>query len=534
MLTIVAQLLTPFFVRGRRTNPTCAAVALTGIGLALLSTLVVGGGGGGGTPFGSLLIADSAALCWKCILLLFVGGVVVLQIGGPLAELHETDGPEFYTLLLGATLGMCLMAETVNLLMLFIAVELSSLPSYVLAGFRKDSRLGGEASLKYVLFGATATAVMAYGLSLLYGLGGTLDGFALAARLSTSPAGLLMGLALLAVLVGIGFKIAAAPFHFWCPDVFQGAAIEVTTFLSVASKGAGLMLLLRFVQAMAGRGGGAVTRPVMVDISVAIGVAAAVTMTLGNTAAFVQSSVKRMLAYSSIAQAGYMLALASLLGSGGAGAAGGGDGGGAGVASASAMSSLLLYLAVYAVMNLGAFAIAAAVARPGVGDVMLADFRGLGRRSPVLAGAMFCCLVSLIGLPPLAGLWAKLTLIWALLQQGGWEWGLAAVVVVNTILSAFYYFRIIRAMYLEPAAGGPPVRRNLVLRGLATVCAVLLVGMFFAFGPLSALMTRYGRLLSAPGAAMASAGTRAAGAAASTSAFSSTASASSTIASASR
>src|SRR6266850_2783828 len=253
--TIVGVLLTPFFTK--RSNAAAALVSLAGLIMALFS-LIWAKDAGLGERFLPMLINDHYAVLWKLMLFIFVIGVILMWFSTTSSMMHEGDGPEFFTLLIGATLGMSLMSSTANLLMLFMAVEMASLPSYVLAGFRKTDRIGSEASLKYVLFGAATSAVMVYGLSMLYGLYGTLqlypaaggEGLAqiMAAR-PGSPALLVIGL--LGLVVGLGFKISAVPFHFWCPDVFEGASIEVTTFLSVASKGAALVLLLRVLTLLA-------------------------------------------------------------------------------------------------------------------------------------------------------------------------------------------------------------------------------------------------------------------------------------------
>src|SRR5258706_3273315 len=262
IVTIVGVLLTPFFTR--KSNIACALVALAGLAAALLSLILVKAGSDVvGTHLRGLLVADGFAILWKAMLLIFVMGVILMWLSVSAWSMHEGDGPEFFTLLLGATLGMSLMASTSNLLMIFIAVELASLPSYVLAGFRKTHRVGAEASLKYVLFGAATSAVMAYGLSILYGLYGTLQVDSmlvpstdnplvmvtipgLAAKMAASSGGgALLSVAVFGLIVGIGFKISAVPFHFWWPGVFEGASIDVSTFLSVASQGAALALLLR-------------------------------------------------------------------------------------------------------------------------------------------------------------------------------------------------------------------------------------------------------------------------------------------------
>ena len=460
IVAIAAVLAIPFFVR-RRTAEACAGTAAAGLGAALLSTVATLGR----TPstLNGLLSADAVAAGWKGVLFAFVAGVIALQWARSKQSVLTQDAPEFYTLLLGSTLGMSLMASASNWLTLFLSVELTSLASYLLAGFHKTHRPGAEASLKYVLFGASVTAVMAYGLSLLYGLTGTLEMVPLPTDGQT-----LATLASFALIAGLSFKIAAVPFHFWCPDVFEGAEIEVTTFLSVASKGAALILLMRAMLAIDAT-----------SVRVLVGALAAVTMTVGNTAAFAQTSMKRMLAYSSIAQAGYMLATLSVLGGSG------------GAAPKGAGPAVLLYLAVYAVMNLGAFAVVAAVSDSVGGVDAIGSFRGLSRRSPLLALSMVGILVSLIGLPPLAGFGAKLSVLWVVAQGGGMGWALAAVLVVNTVISAFFYFRVIRLMYLEPGDGtGATIAPGLVL--LAAGCAVLLVIGFIGFGPLSAAAGQLG------------------------------------------
>jgi NADH-quinone oxidoreductase subunit N len=506
---IVGVLLTPFFVP-RRANAACAAVALAGLALALVSLLIAGSGPADQPArFGPMLVSDPVAFLWKVLLLLFVMGIVLLWSSTTADTFHPGDGPEFFSLLLGATLGMSLMASAANLLMLFLAVELASLPSYVLAGFRKTNRIGAEASLKYVLFGAATSSVMAYGLSLLYGLCGTLQLYS-----STAPDGMvtpglaqvlaqgaggggasavLLTVAFVGLIVGVGFKVSAVPFHFWCPDVFEGASIDVSAFLSVASKGAALVLLLRVLMAIAEAGGYAPAQTT-VALAAVVGVIGAITATVGNTAAYVQTNIKRLLAYSSIAHAGYMLCALSLLVVGRRASADFRP-------AADASQAILLYLAVYLFMNLGAFTVAGVVWR-ATGSESLPAYRGLGSRAPVLAACMFLFLVSLIGLPPVAGFVAKLNLMWVLVKGGGWWWWLVAVIGVNTILSAFYYFRVIRAMYLEPAgdSDADEASRHAFDRArplgtaLAVACAAVLVVMFVGFSPLSNVTGRYGTL----------------------------------------
>jgi NADH-quinone oxidoreductase subunit N len=492
--TMVAVLLAPFFAKRRNTATFLVSVAGLAVALvALLWTAAPAPRAGGGLPLRGILLSDSFAVLWKAMLLVFTIGTLFLWRAAASQDTPEGDAPEFFVQILGATLGMCLMASTTNLLMIFMAVELASLPSYVLAGFRKTHRLGAEASLKYVLFGAASSAVMVYGLTFLYGLYGTLDVGEIARQVAAgglrSPA--LLTVSLFGLIVGIGFKAAVVPFHFWCPDVFEGAGVEVSAFLSVASKGAALALLVRLVMTFADAMGYRHVQP-LTALALALGVIGAVTATAGNTAAFVQQNLKRLLAWSSIAHAGYMLCAISLL-----------IDRNAKQTDAAGLNApaqvLLFYLAVYLFMNLGAFAVVGLVGR-ATGREDLDAFRGLARRHPVLAHSMFACLVSLIGLPPFAGFVAKLNLIAALMDNGGAWWWLVGVVAVNSIVSAFYYFRVIRAMYLEPATEPSFVGHPLGV-ALAVTCALALLLMLVLAGPVNELTRHYARIRGVTGAA---------------------------------
>src|SRR5687768_2647943 len=485
--TIVAVLLAPFF--SRRSNILCAGVSLIGLTIALVSAVVISiNGDDVGTHFRGLLVADNFAVMWKCLLYLFVIGVIVMWFSTTSVTTHEGDGPEFFTLLLGATLGMSLMASTSNLLMIFMCVELASLPSYVLAGFRKTDRVGAEASLKYVLFGAATSAVMVYGLSMLYGLYGTLQVEQLAVRMTQTSGGgtALLATAIFGLIVGIGFKISAVPFHFWCPDVFEGASIDVSAFLSVASKGAALALLLRVLMLMANAVGFQDAPGLsLTAIAIVIGIIGSVTATVGNLAAFVQLNIKRLLAYSSIAHAGYMLCALSLLIQYDRRA-------GEMPVWESAPQAILLYLAVYLFMNLGAFTVAGLIGRE-TGNETLDEYEGLARRSPLLAIAMGAFMFSLVGLPPFAGFVAKFNLMAVLWANGGWWWALVAVIGVNTIVSLYYYLRVVKVMYLS-ASERPALTPNPLGLGLAMLCAVVLVAMLVGYGAVDRLTTSYGRL----------------------------------------
>ena len=398
------------------------------------------------------------------------------------------DAAEFFVLILGATLGMCLMISANHALIILLGIEMASVPSYVLAGILRHRRKSSEAALKYAIFGAGAAGVMLFGLSLLVGTLGTPHLPTMAARLATmlqdhafQDRHMVLVLGGVMLMVGLAFKLSAVPFHFWAPDVFEGAPAEVAAFLSVASKAAALGLLTRvalmFSSTVDASSLAALT-PVRWYIIGLIGVLAAVTCTFGNLAAYGQTNMKRMLAYSTIAHAGYMMmpvaAAVALVGVGDAGRA------------HAAIASLLIYLSIYLFMNLGEFA-AVAFLRNEIHSENIDDYAGLVRRSPGLAISMAIILFSLVGLPPLAGFTAKFTVFAALLDAN-----LLALLIVgglNTVLSLFYYLRVVRVMVLEPepAQRVAPTISLFSLPGAYTaVMAFMLVALFVWWGGLSA------------------------------------------------
>jgi len=364
---------------------------------------------------------------------------------------------EYYFLLLGAAVGIFFMVSTNNLLLLVLGFELLSLSSYSLAGFHKGDRKSAEAAMKYVIFGGLSTGVMLYGISLLYGLTGTIDlgrmaaSDNLVAQIGTSPVPL--GVALVLILAGFAYKVSIAPFHFWAPDVYEGAPTPVTTFLAVGSKAAGFGALLRFLGAM-------FLKPGVADsvhayggrIGLLLALLAAITMTLGNLAALRQPSLKRLLAYSSIAHAGYvMIGIACMTPAG--------------------FEAALYYLAAYYFMNLGAFGFL--LYFEGVtGSDTIESLNGLGFRAPLISIVMVAFLVSLTGLPPTVGFYGK----WLLFVEGfrsdlGW---LVVVAAINSVISLFYYFRVAKALFLSEAsereaAPAPLLTGFVALLGVATV-----------------------------------------------------------------
>lgn len=478
--TIVAILIAALLV-GRNWRVTGTIAVLGALGTAVLCLRDFDtrepANWGGLAPAGAapMLIVDQFSLFFIFLVSLFLAGVTGLWYLGQTANQPETlarkhDAVEFFVLFIGSALGMSLMVSTTNLLMVVLAVEMASLPSYALAGFRKKHRLAAEASLKYVLFGSITSAIMIYGSSLLYGRYQTLDLVQIGSRIAAETANglpLITGVALCAVLVGIAFKVSAVPFHFWCPDVFEGASIEVTTWLSVASKAAGLGLMLRLMAAITATPDAVYA--LTSSVSLAIAVMAAITCTVGNFAAFKQTNLKRLLAFSSIAHAGYMLMAVAIIWHPATGRAD---------AAHPGFAALAAYLVVYLFMNLGAFGVVAMVYWE-TGKETIDGMYGLIRRQPVLAITMTICLFSLIGLPPLGGFMAKLWLIAAL-----WDSNLAWLVIVavaNTAISLYYYVRIIRAMMMVDD-GQPAVRAPLLGQALTIVCAIaiLLTGTLYA------------------------------------------------------
>jgi len=423
---------------------------------------LTGEAGKAGEFFTGLLIYDQFTAFFRVFLLLFLILVMALTVISGIPDLE--DGPDFYTLVIGSTIGMMLMASANNLLILFLGIEMTSVPSYALVGFLKGRRLSSEASLKYVVYGAGAAGVMLYGTSLLAGILGTADLSEMAARLHlifaeksagevvqvgmSDPTARTIVLGLMMVFVGLAFKLSVVPFHFWCPDAFEGASAEVAGFLSVASKAAAFALLVRVCLAILGDNSGAL-REIGLAFGVGLGVVAAVTATFGNLTAYAQTNVKRLLAYSTIAHAGYMLmavaALLVLIN---------------GEAPAKmnvqyeqqrCLEGLLYYLAVYLFMNLGAFAIVAII-RNRIFSEEIDDYAGLATQCPALCVCMLICMFSLIGMPPLGGFFAKWIIFSSLFQSGNIHWAMWAVLIVaaiNTVFSLFYYVRVLKAMFLD-------------------------------------------------------------------------------------
>lgn len=484
--TIVLLLLVRVF-RGGEHVPSFL-LALVGSGMALWLALKTSSEGHAPQElFTGMLVYDSLTASMRVFLMAFAVLFIVLARLTGIAD--REDGQDFYTLALGATLGMCIMASANHLLTIFLGVEMASVPSYVLAGIVKGRRRSSEAALKYAVYGAGTAGVMLYGISLLAGVLGTahlptmankLAAMDLPAMLASGEESLtVMVLALGGLMMGVGlaFKLSAVPFHFWCPDVFEGASAEVDAFLSVASKAAALALLVRVgfglgqlheqpLDIQAADHVPVITAadtaafetvsfetvqdetstvqsplsPVRRFFVLLTAVVAVVTCTFGNLAAYGQTNIKRMFAYSTIAHAGFMMmAVAAAVAQLGRSPSD----------SQAALSALMLYIVFYLFMNLGAFAIVAFL-RNSMHSEEISDYAGLIRSCPIITVLLTAILVSLIGLPPLAGFWPKLRVLQSLFTAGGPLMIFVFVVAgMNTAISLVYYLRVVKTMCID-------------------------------------------------------------------------------------
>jgi NADH-quinone oxidoreductase subunit N len=442
LVVLIADVLLP-----RERRRALAWVTLLAIGLTLAALV----------PFRSthvevahgLLAVDQFALFFKIVFLIAAGITVLMSVR--YLEIEGASPGEYYFLILCATLGMMIMAGGIDLITIFIGLETMAVSFYILAGFIKPSQRSNEAAVKYFLLGAFSLGILLYGMSLMYGLSGTTNLRVMAAAFAGQERDARLVLAVILVVAGVGFKIAAVPFHMWAPDVYEGAPTPVTAFLSVGSKAASFAMLIRiFLEGL----------PSMDhDWRLLFEVLAIITMTVGNIAALTQSNVKRMLAYSSIAHAGYVLI-------------------GIVAGTTRGITATLVYLFIYAFMQLGAFAVIVVLRRADVAGEELKDFSGLHTRNPFAAFAMLLFMLSLGGIPPTAGFMGKFWLFSAAIDAH-YYW-LAVIGVLNSAISLYYYVRIVVFMYLKKEALGsePTTSPTLaVVLGIA-VAATLVLGVY--------------------------------------------------------
>jgi NADH-quinone oxidoreductase subunit N len=442
-------------IGARWRNPVNRFLTTATFVVALVLSLDLQSRGPSAAIWSGMVVVDPLGLFFKILLVTASLLTVLLFTFDNSKELHGLGQGEFYALLIAVTLSNLLLAAANDIAMLYLALEMVSLTSYVMVAYMKGDRMSNEASLKYILFGAVSTGGMLYGLSLLYGMTGTtslprIQEF-LAGGLSVANQQAIYLIALF-VFAGFGFKVAAVPFHFWCPDVYQGAPTPVTAFLSVAPKAAGFAIMLRFFF-----GGFAVPGDSPWDLSGSIDwpqvlmIVSVLTMTLGNVAALTQTNMKRLLAYSSIAHAGYIMMGVVALSENGA-------------------RGVMIYLLSYLFMNLGAFLVVTLV-HTHDGSFDLRDYPGLSRRAPLLTLAMVVFLLSLVGIPPFVGFMGKLYVFAAVVEQGSSYYWFAVAGAINAAIAAYYYFRILKTMVID---AGNEAKPALKLPALDTAWVVVL------------------------------------------------------------
>ncbi len=463
-ITAIVVLLADLFLKGdgkRLVNP----IATVGTIVTIVLTAALWGETR--STFGGMFVVDAYAVVFKMMFLLTLGAILAVGYRY-FAEGRFFQG-EYYFLLLVSFLGMIVMPSARDLVVLFVAIETVSIPAFVMAGLRKRDLYSSEAAIKFFLIGVLSVAISLFGMSMIYGFTGTtsLTGIADVLRSTSNPEPLLLG-SLLLVIVGFGFKVSAVPFHFWAPDTYAGSPLPVTAMLAVASKAAGFagLLAVTFIA----------FEPYASIWAPALGVLAVLTMTIGNLTALQQRDIVRLLAYSSIGQAGYMLVPFGIAQAGNA------------TLNTQAIESVLFYLIAYAIMNVGAFGVVIAVYRKG-GDRSLNDYAGLGYRSPIMAIAMTGFLLSLGGAVPMVGFWAKWFVFVASVQAATtFGYALAIFVVLNAVIAMFYYLRVAWIMWMrEPREGAPALTPGFILASAVTV--LMLVSL--VLGLLPGIVTQY-------------------------------------------
>jgi NADH-quinone oxidoreductase subunit N len=441
---MIIMFVDPLLDEERNQKP-LGTIALIGALTAFLSTFVMANHPG--LAFSGMVRVDSFSIFFH-VLIIAIAVVVILSSYEYMAVQRIRAG-EYYGLILFGTVGMCLMSSAIELVLIFIALEISSISTYVLAGFRRRDAASSESSLKYFLLGSFATAFFLYGVALMFGATGSTSIPVIRESLISGNHQLLPYVAAALMFVGLGFKVASAPFHIWTPDVYEGAPAPVVALMSTGPKAAAFAVLLR----------------VLIETRAPgwfwlIWVSAALSMTIGNLGALLQDNIKRLLAYSSIAHAGYLL-----------------------VAFAAnrelAASPAMFYTAAYAAMNVGAFAVVSHFANAEEKYVTLEDYAGLGRKSPALAATLTFFLMSLIGIPITGGFFAKFYVLNSALQSG--LVGLAIILVLNSAIGAYYYLRVIVMMYMREPRGDVPVSPTPPAAALAmAICVIvtLYLGIF--------------------------------------------------------
>jgi NADH-quinone oxidoreductase subunit N len=475
---ICAVLLVDLFVSENRRWITGTLTGFFLLGAVLpLVTLAVTGGDVRDAMGDGRYIVDNFSLVLKALFLL-AGYVVVLLSTNEMEEGGYYQG-EYYVMLLSSVLGMVMLASARDLISVFVALEFLSIPAYMMAAWKKRDRKSNEAGVKYYLLGVFASAVLLYGMSLLYGLANStlLADISKVITLEGDKVGIQV-VAVAFVIIGFAFKISAVPFHTWAPDTYEGAPTPVTAFLSVASKAAGFVGLIALVY---------LTFPAAVDVyQPFLWVMAALTMTVGNLVALKQKNIVRLLAYSSISQGGFILMPLAMAGTGDS--------------AGPALRAVVVYLIIYAATNLGAFAVIIAVTRK-THSGEISSFGGLFSYAPGLATLMTIFLASLAGIPPLGGWYAKFGAFRAVIDAGGgWGYSIAVIGAINAVIATAYYIMVMREMWMKPVPDGDetpikvqaPVMAALAITGILTVVFGVVPGIISKFGELSDLTGAFG------------------------------------------
>jgi NADH-quinone oxidoreductase subunit N len=449
--------------RFRLMMPTVAGVGLLA---ALIPVLTLALDGTDRSLFGGVYVVDDFALVLKALFL--ISGYVVVLMSVDYIRDGDYYENEYYTLLLSSLLGMVIMASSRDLLTMFIALELLSIPAYMLAGWRKGGLRSNEAGIKYYLMGVFASAVMLYGMSLVFGQAGSTLFVDIAPALGGEDTTALITIGMLFVVIGFAFKVSAVPFHTWAPDTYEGAPTPITAFLAVGSKAAGFVALLQLVFVAF------VERDDVIEPL--FWILAALTMTVGNLIALRQTNIVRMLAYSGVAQGGFMLAPMAV----------------AGAATDDAQQAIINYLIIYAFMNLGAFAVVITVARK-TRSGEIASYGGLFQYAPGLTAAMTVFLFALAGIPPLGGWFAKFGIFQAVIAADTLQGALMGVVVaVNSVIGLVYYANVAKEMWFNPVPDGD--ERPVSVTGSLGVAMVVTVAATVLFGIVPQVVARFGDL----------------------------------------
>jgi len=449
LVTIIADLFYSAKESGKTALWVLGGLVLTYLAIRLQDSTIIT------TLFMENLAFDPYASFFKTLIILAT--VLVIFISQRTNELDGYRTGEYYVLLAIMVFGMFLMVSAIDLIMVYLAIEIVSISSFILAGYLRSDLRSNEASLKYVIYGAFSSGIMLFGLSIVFGLAGSTKFFAIQEAMWNleGSADFAFTLATIFILAGFGYKISAVPFHFWTPDVYEGSPTSITAYLSVAPKAAGFALIIRFFNQVFGDGASFIDPSLSTYTELPwpqlLAVLAVATMTLGNLVAMQQNNIKRMLAYSSIAHAGYMLMALPTL-------------------SSQGVYAVMIYLVMYLFMNLGAFFVVIYVKSQGGGETF-DDFNGLGWKMPIVGIVMTIFMVSLTGIPPTAGFIGKFYIFAAVINSGPHLYWLAIVGGINSVISLYYYMRVVKVMFLEGNSSEnvlvPPFPVMIILMALA-------------------------------------------------------------------